>query len=71
MLGILSVAAGDAGDYRNLIVAAAKAAHDDDASALEAVVTREERLTAQITQEDGRLTAVESRIRPLEQACHR
>jgi hypothetical protein len=71
MLGILSVAAGDAGDYRNLIVAAAKAAHDDDASALEAVVTREERLTAQITQEDGRLTAVESRIRPLEPACHR
>jgi hypothetical protein len=70
MLGILSVAAGDAAGYRNLIVAAAKAGHDEDASALKAVVASEERTTAQITQEDGRLTAVESRIRPLEQACH-
>jgi hypothetical protein len=71
MLGILSAAAGDAGGYRNLIVAAAKAGRDEDVSALKAVVAREERLTAQITQEDGRLTAVESRIRPLEQTCHR
>jgi ferritin-like metal-binding protein YciE len=70
MLGILSVAAGDAAGYRNLIAAAAKAGHDENASALKAVVATEERLTTQITQEDGRLTAVESRLRPLEQACH-
>lgn len=70
MLGILSVAAGDAGGYRDLIVAAAKAGRDEDASALKAVLAREERLTSQITQANGRLTAVESKIRPLEQACH-
>jgi ferritin-like metal-binding protein YciE len=71
MLGILSAAAGDAAGYRNLIVAAAQAGHDQNANALKAVLAREERLTAQLTQENGRLTAVESRIRPLEQTCHR
>ena len=71
LLGILASAVGDAGGYRSLITAAAKAGHDNDAAGLQAVVKREEQLTAQINQLDARLTKAEARIHPLEQACER
>jgi hypothetical protein len=71
LLGILGSAVGDAGGYRSLITAAAKAGHDEDAGGLQAVLEREQQLTAQINQLDALLTKVEARIHPLEQACHR
>ena len=70
MLGILGTAAGYAGGYRSRIVAAAKAGHDQDTKALEAVLAREQRVTSQLVATNAKLTKTETRIRPVEKACH-
>ena len=70
MLGILATASGYAGSYRSLIVAAAKAGHDENVKEVDALVAREERTTMLISALNSKLTKVEASIRPLEAACH-
>ncbi|HEX4034796.1 MAG TPA: hypothetical protein VHX66_10160 [Solirubrobacteraceae bacterium] len=70
ILGVLATASGDAGSYRSLIVAAAKAGHDENVKAVDALVAREERTTTAIAALDNKLVKLESNIHGVEAACH-
>lgn len=70
LLGVLATASGDAGSYRSLITAAAKAGHDENVKEVDALVSREEKTTSAIAVLNGKLVKLEANIHPLESACH-